>query len=78
MVRKVIPDLPYQGEIVVIGSRDENEEGLGGTEAGAQSTNVQVSAPSKRLTTTDSNSFGSKLRRFTPCRAPGFESSGSQ
>src|SRR3546814_1486030 len=39
-----------------------------------QSRNVQVSAPSKRLTTTDSRSPGSKLRRFTPCRAPGSDS----
>ena len=54
------------------------DEGLGGTGTGAQSMNVQVSAPSKRLTTTDSSSLGSKLRRFTPCRAPSFESIGSQ
>jgi hypothetical protein len=32
----------------------------------AQSRNFQVSAPSKRLTTTDSKSPGSKFRRFTP------------
>jgi hypothetical protein len=41
-----------------------------------QSINVQVSAPSKRLMTTDSRSLGSKLRRFTPCRVPGLDSSG--
>lgn len=43
-----------------------------------QSKNFQVSAPSKRLTTTDSSSAGSKFRRFTPWRAPGVESIGSQ
>jgi hypothetical protein len=53
-------------------------EGLGGTEAATQSMNFHVSAPSKRLTGTDSSNCGSKLRRFTPCRAPGCESSGSQ
>lgn len=53
-------------------------ESLHGTVSGAQSMNAQVSTPSKRLTTTDSSSLGSKLRRFTPCRAPSFESIGSQ
>jgi len=53
-------------------------ERLHGTVSAAQSMYAQVSAPSKRLTTTDSSSLGSKLRRFTPCRAPSFESIGSQ
>lgn len=44
----------------------------------AQSRNSHVSAPSKRRTTTDSSRAGSKLRRLTPCRAPGVRSSGSQ
>lgn len=43
-----------------------------------QSMNVQVSAPSKCRTWTDSRIFGSKLRRFTPWRAPGSGFRGSQ
>lgn len=43
-----------------------------------QSRNSQVSAPSKRLTSTDASSAGSKFRRFTPWRAPGLSSIGSQ
>jgi hypothetical protein len=46
--------------------------------ARVQSRNFQVSAPSKRLTMTDSRSVGSKFRRFTPWRAPGADSIGSQ
>src|SRR5690348_6523898 len=44
----------------------------------AQSRNFQVSAPSKCRMTTESRSAGSKFRRFTPWRAPGVGSSGSQ
>ena len=50
----------------------------GSLSIGSSSKNFQVLAPSSFRTLTEATNWGSKLPKWTPCRAPGFGSSGSQ